>query len=34
MKGVIVQILAGAVLLTGFVMAYISVVIGKNDRRR
>jgi hypothetical protein len=34
MKGVIVQILAGAVLLTVAVMAYISVVIGKNDRRR
>lgn len=34
MKGVVVQILVGAILLTGFVLAYIAILITKNDRRR
>ena len=34
MRGVIVEILAGAALLTLAVCVYISVLIGKADRRR
>lgn len=33
MKGVIVQILVGAVLLTGFACVYIAILIGKTNRR-
>lgn len=33
MKGVIISIFAGAVILTGAVMCYISVLIGKANRR-
>ena len=33
MRGVIVEILAGAALLTLAVCVYISVLIGKADRR-
>ena len=33
MKGVIIQVLVGAVLLTVAALVYISVLIGKADRR-
>lgn len=32
MKGVIVTIFVGALLLTGFVMVYIEVMIGKSNK--
>ena len=33
MKGVIIQVFVGAVLLTVAALVYISVLIGKADRR-